>query len=123
MILNIDVSKQWGWVSALALPAFAATADDSSKILSPFQAYQVSSREMTKYVTHFFNWQVVERFEDAILSTIFSLRFPTFFYHPRTSSNRNVEVLAAVASTVVSLNVYLACSRHLAAIWKNSDSP
>ena len=34
----------------------------------------------------------------------------------RTSSNRNVEVLAVVASTVVSLNVYLACSRHLAAM-------
>ena len=30
---------------------------------------------MTKYITQCFNWQVVERFEVAILSTIFSLRF------------------------------------------------
>ena len=47
MILNIDVSKQWGWVSALALPAFAARADDFSKI--PRASYQVSSRGMATF--------------------------------------------------------------------------
>ena len=43
-----------------------------------FRRTKGSSREMTKYVTQFFNWQVVERFEVAILSTIVFLRFLHF---------------------------------------------
>ena len=79
MILNIDVSKQWGWVSALALPAFAATAMTPQKFSALFRRTKWSSREMTKYVTQFFNWQVVKRFEVAILFHHVFFAFSTIF--------------------------------------------